>query len=366
MSLKLLISNINRWLSSKRHLVKPLLNPDLHLTTVEEQPVTPVKSIVRRRSGHNGGRKAVEFNIAEAIRLRAQGWTNRRIAWELKCGSEETVRLRLAKFQQASVAAIAAAQPDAVQVRPETPAVATPPPLANAAIQMPVQTPELTQQAPVHSQPHPAEPYLELLDNDAELCHRSEWFATMSGWRQDFFLVNSGNPLNLEFCTNNQQHAVSLARWDESYRGLEVFKNAAKIWIVLNPNDSNDVFLGSIVNDIWVREKSLVAVGSLLDICKWKVDARVGRIGFNGIKTDFSTFESVWKFQPCPQPNHTAVIAKLLEKPVAAKLTPLPQSFGTSEPWMSGGSGYAPSADWKPKIPSGGNPDGNDGSGFAF
>lgn len=356
--------------------MKPLLNPDLQLLNAD-LPL-PVKSIGRkpftfkgsigRRKG--GGRKPVEFNLPEAIRLRSLGWTNRRIAWELKCGSEETVRLRLAKFQQA---------PAIVAAAPEPPAVEPPSPLANAPAQMPVQTPELAQPSPVIPQPSPAatiptpSPEVEpppIEDNALQLLHRHPWLTEVDGgkfWGRDFFLVNGVNPLNLQYCTNNCQHAVSIVRWDESYRRLEVFQRAEHIWCILDPNDSNEVFLQSLVADLWVREKSAVTVCSALDIAKYMVDARVGRLGVRGVRISLEAFETIWKFIQMPSPNHVEIIRKLLEKPEAAKLTPLPQSFGTSESWMSGGGGgyQAPSSDFEPKITSGGgNP--NDGSGFAF
>ncbi|MGA7640067.1 MAG: hypothetical protein WCB00_24255 [Candidatus Acidiferrales bacterium] len=302
----------------------------------------------------------MEFNLSEAIRLRSLGWSNRRIAWELNCGSEETVRLRLAKFQP-SPAIVAAA--------PEPPAVEPPSPLASAAIEMPVETPELAQPSPVIPQAHSAatiptpSPEVEpppIEDNALQLLRRHPWLTEVDqSWRTQIFVVNAANPLNLQYASNNGQHCVALTRWHEDYRRLAVFKDAKHIWVVLDANDDNAVFLGSLVNDIWIREKCLVArVDSVLDVTKYKTTNH---------KMFAETFETVFHFQPLPSPNHVELIRKLLEKPPVSKFAQLQPSFGGVVPWQtSGGSGYAPPSDWKPKIPSGGNPDGNDGSGFAF
>ena len=75
-----------------------VLNNDLQSPVAEKQPVTPVKSTAKHRSGHNGGRKPVKFDLAEAIRLRALGWSYRRISWKLNV-SKQTVMARLAAVQ---------------------------------------------------------------------------------------------------------------------------------------------------------------------------------------------------------------------------------------------------------------------------
>ena len=324
--------------------------------TVRNAPLTPGETVTDTsqktadtvRTIRTGGRPKAKVDWGEAQHLHSQGMSYRRIARKLDIPLS-TLHDYLSKFTL-----------PAVETPPEPPAVALPSPLASAAIQMPVQVPELAQPSPAHSQGDSAvtEPYLKVLDNATELLRLRPWLTEVDqSWRTQMFVVNAANPLNLQYASNNGQHCVALTRWHEDYRRLAVFKDAKHIWVVLDANDDNAVFLGSLVNDIWIREKCLVArVDSVLDVTKYKTTNHKMFVG---------TFEHVFKFVACPQPNHTAVIAKLLEKPVAAKPALLSQSFGISEPWQtSGGSGYAPPSDWKPKLPPGGTD--NDGSGFCF
>ena len=282
-------------------------------------------------------------------------------------------------------AAVTAIDSDSPAVAENPPAAALPPSVMPVVASEPPAPPAIDLANPVPAQPSPTHAQGDstvddeisptpaatvepspIEDNAAELCRRSEWLRHRSSWRQEpFFLVNGSNPLNLEFVTNNREHGVAIAGWHEAYRDLELFKNAAKIWVVLSPDDDNAVFCWALSSTTsGFGSGAYVTVGSILDIAKWKVDSRVGRwVGSNGVKTAFETFEHVFKFQPMPQPNHVELIRQLLEKPEAAKPAQLPQSIGGVEPWMSGGSGYAPPSDWKPKIPSGGwNPNGNDGT----
>jgi hypothetical protein len=111
------------------------------------------------------------------------------------------------------------------------------------------------------------------------------------------------------------------------------------------------------VNDIWIREKCVVTVGNMLEIAKYKYDAKVGN----------ESFEAAFKFRPLPQPNHVEIIRQLLQKPMPAPVLQ-PSLGGLSEPWQTGGTGYAPPSGWRPNL--GSNPNGsghgNDGSGFCF
>ena len=357
MSLTLLISNIYKRL----YIRTAALTTGLTTVTVEQQPHNNPSNAVRKPKG---GRKPIEFNIVEAMHLRRQGWSYRRIAWKMHVATM-TVRARLIALESASlplpvqapVPVLSPIQqaPATVQNPRESPPVAPKPSALPVAAPKPLATPVLVQQAPTPAQ-SPSNALAQPIDNAEELIRRHPWLVEVDqSWRTQIFLVNSANPLNLQYASNNGQHCVALTRWHEDYRRLAVFKDAKHIWVVLDPNDDNDAFLGSIVSDIWLREKCLVArVDSVLDVTKYKTTNHKMFVG---------TFEHVFKFVACPQPNHTAVIAKLLEKPPAKPAQFSQPSFGGLEPWMPGGCGYAPSADWKPKLGGGGNPDGNDGSG---
>lgn len=47
-----------------------------------------------------GGRPSLDFDLHEALRLRAQGWGNRRIARQMNNVSRETVRQRLREYDE--------------------------------------------------------------------------------------------------------------------------------------------------------------------------------------------------------------------------------------------------------------------------
>jgi hypothetical protein len=332
--LKSLISNILKLVRGKTRALSP--------SKTSPQP-SEIQSTTVPRS--KGGRPPVAFDEAKGMRLRQQGWSDQKIARHMHV-APSTVGSRLRNWKPAPVAPPAAAkQPPVLPARPKPASEAVPVTPVAPVLSAPVQEPS---PAPVVSQAK---------DNADALLRRHEWLAAESSWRQCFFLVNAINPLNLEFCTNNSQHGVAIARWHESFRGLEVFENASRIWVVLDPADDNVEFLQSLMNDIWVREKCVVTVGNLLYIAKYKTDANVGH------KTTVENFEVARGFRPMPQPNHVEIIRQLLQKPMPAPETPQQTfgGYGAAESWRSGGNGYQAPSGWTPKLPSRSNPDGNDG-----
>jgi hypothetical protein len=295
------------------------------------------------RKKSNTGRKALELDVAAMWRMRQGGKSDAEVSRKFKCSSK-TVASRLRDYTPPIPP-----PPPKRQPQPTAVSVAAPKSVAPTAT---------FQDAPLPVPPGPE-------DNADELIRRHEWLAEESAWRQRFFLVNAVNPLNLQFCNNNSQHGVALAQWHESFRGLEVFENATRIWVVIDPADDNQAFLQSLVDDITIREKCLVAVGKLLDIAKFKTDANVGH------KMPVEIFEVACGFRPMPQPNHVEVIRGLLEKPTPPE-TPQSRWDGcvASESWRIGGNAHKTPSGWKPKLPSRSNPDGsgnpNDGLGVCF
>ena len=303
--LKSLISNILKLVRGKTRALSPL--------KTGQQP-SEIQSTTVPRS--KGGRPPVAFDEAKGMRLRQQGWSDQKIARHMHV-APSTVGSRLRNWKPTVLTpppppVQQAAAP--TQRQPEPPAVALKPPTVSVAV-------PTVQQAPVPIPQVPASP----IDNADDLLHRHEWLAAELAWRECFFLVNAINPLNLAFCTNNGQYGVAIERWHESYRGLEVFETASRIWVVLDPADDNAAFLQSLVDDIWIREKCVVTVGNVLDIAKYKTDACVGH------KMTVETFEVARGFGPMPQRNHTERVKQLLEKPTPPET---PQS-----PWGHGNNG---------------------------
>ena len=347
MTFRSLISSIIRLVRGKSRAIS--------LSKTGQQP-SEIQSTTVPRS--KGGRPPVAFDEAKGMRLRQQGWSDQKIARHMHV-APSTVGSRLRNWKPPVLPpppppVQQAAAP--TQRQPEPPAVALKPPTVSVAV-------PTVQQAPVPIPQVPASP----IDNADDLLHRHEWLAAELAWRECFFLVNAINPLNLEFCTNNSQHGVAIARWHESFRGLEVFENASRIWVVLDPADDNATFLQSLVDDIWIRERCAVTVGNLLYIAKYKTDANVGH------KMTVETFEAARGFKPMPQPNHTEIIRTLLQKPMPAPETPQQTfgGYGAPESWGIRGNAYQAPSGKRIEVPSSrSNPDdsghGNDGSGFAF
>jgi hypothetical protein len=344
--LKSLISNILKLVRGKTHALSP--------SKTGQQPSEIQLTAVPRSKG---GRPPVAFDEAKAMRLRQQGWSDQRIARHMHV-APSTVGSRLRNWKPPVLPpppppVQQAAAP--TQRQPEPPAVALKPPTVSVAV-------PTVQQAPVPIPQVPASP----IDNADDLLHRHEWLAAELAWRECFFLVNAINPLNLQFCNNNSQHGVAIDRWHESFRGLQVFENATKIWVVIDPADDNAAFLHSLVDDIWIRERCLVTVRSILDVAKYKTDACVGH------KMTVENFEAVCGFKPMPQQNHQEIIRTLLEKPMPAPETPQQTfgGYGAAESWGIGGNAYQAPSGWTHKLPPRSNPDGsghgNDGSGVCF
>ena len=300
-----------------------------------------------------GGRPPVAFDEAKGMRLRQQGWSDQKIARHMHV-APSTVGSRLRNWKP-PVPPPPPVPAQQTRRQPEPPAEAPKPPTVSVAV-------PTVQEAPVPIPQVPEPP----IDNADDLLRRHPWLAEESAWRECFFLVNAINPLNLQFCNNNSQFGVAVSRWHESFRGLQVFENATKFWVVIDPADDNAAFLHSLVDDIWVRERCLVTVGNILDVTKYKTDACVGH------KMTVEIFEVARGFKTMPQPNHTEIIRQLLQKPTPPETPQSPWGgYGASESWRIGGNGYQAPSGRRIEVPSSspnpnGSGHGNNGSGFCF
>jgi hypothetical protein len=350
MGLKSLISNVISRLTYKVGLLTTSHTPVSMVVTAAEPSVEP---------GSKRGRPpkrptALNFDLAEAVRLHRTGVGWKKIARRMSNVSWQTVSRRVKEYE----AAQAVAQP-VVQPEPVAPTSPLSKPSAVAEV--------IPEHSRIELDPPPELKPALPVDNAEGLLRGRPWLdqdLAFKSWRKIFFVVNGSNPVNLAYCGNNGWFAVALERWRESFAALALFEEATHIWVILNPADDNEAFLHSFVNDIQIRERCKVAVGSPLDIAKYAHDAGIP------YKISFECFERACGFSPMPQPNHVEIIARLLQK---AK-PPEPERMKTSwQPdWQMGGSGASSGySGVRIEVPSSGsNPNGsangNDGSGFAF
>ncbi|WP_181522861.1 hypothetical protein, partial [Pseudomonas aeruginosa] len=131
-----------------------------------------------------------------------------------------------------------------------------------------------------------------------------------------FFLVNGQQ--NLVYATGLEQLAASIDRWHEEYRDLEAFRDAERIWVVIDRRDDNGEFVRSLVNDIWIRERCVISVG-YVSFERWVQTVmrdRMHRMWDVSPRKwesyDSSQFEAAQHFVSLPQPNHVQRIEELL------------------------------------------------------
>lgn len=324
MSLKSLMSNIYNRLCD----TTSVLNDGLHGS---QSPLTPDlrPSITRKRNAAPaGGRSPVDFDLVEAMCLRALGWSYRRIARKMNNVSRETVRTRILDYE----AQFRVATADPVQQSPIVPVQQSAP-----VCKAPVALPAAPKPAPV--------PVVQVVAPPTPF----ELESVPAGTKA-FFLLNGEH--NAILARNCAQIAVGVERWDPSYASLPAFRDADRFWVVLNSSEDNRAFLLSIVDDIQIRERCAVSVdathGDLNQvqvICKrrllWERARHSAPIVDPAFRlADWSDFEKAYGFQPMPQPNHVRELEALLAPPPEPeRVSPLGGAFG--EPWRSGGSGWS-------------------------
>src|ERR1700676_5144756 len=140
MSLKSLIYNIYNRLCD----TTSVLNDGLHGSQLPLTPDLRPSVTRKRKAAPAGGRSPVDFDLVEAMRLRALGWSYRRIARRMNNVSRETVRARILDYE----AQFRVATPDPVQQRPIV-TVQQSAPVCKAPVALPV----APQPAPVPAVP---------------------------------------------------------------------------------------------------------------------------------------------------------------------------------------------------------------------
>ena len=361
MTLESLISNLFSRFSTKPRSPRDGYN--------QIQSVTPNNLPPAVTRSRHPRRPEVHFDLPQALKWLADGWSYRKIGRMMGI-SRETVRTRILAYearlraQQPRVEPVSppAPQPKPTQQIPPMPAVQPAPPAAPTT-QDSLQSdykPDWTfvppsQQAP---EPEPA-PVAEVEpvsvapvtppEPDSNYDELVQYWAIRG--RKDFkpdtkwlFLLNGQQ--NLAFATGLEQFAVSIDRWHEEYRDLEAFRDAERIWVVIDRRDDNGEFVRSLVNDIWIRERCVISVG-YVSFERWiqtVMRDRMHRMWDISPRKwesyDSSQFEAAQHFVSLPQPNHVQRIEELLVPPPEPdKPTILGGSF--EEPWRNGGSGWS-------------------------
>jgi hypothetical protein len=264
----------------------------------------------------NRTRPTVDFNLPEALRLRDLGWGNRKIARQMNNISRETVRTRLREH-------------DERHPKPPKPVQSSPlpdlkPPVASVP-QSPVSSPAMRPPVPpIPPVVPPAKPPEPVSNYDGLVAYWAlRGLPNVKINTRMFFLVHGAH--NVVLGTGSEQLVVAIDQWHQEYHDLEEFQNVERIWVVLDPREDNRAFLLSIVADIWVREKCLVVVSSVLDICRYRLAwERDHHAGFMSSVYD-AEFETACKFIPMPAPNYVREIEALL---VPAPAPDVPQPVG--------------------------------------
>jgi hypothetical protein len=320
MSLKSLISNIYNQLDSKTSV----LNDGLHRSESPLTPDLPQSATPKRKAASVGGRSPVDFDLVEAVRLRALGWSYRRIARKMNNVSRETVRARILDYE----AQFRVAPPEPLQQSPIVP-VQQSAPVCKAPVALPV----APQPAPVPVVPVVAVPTPFGLES-------------VPAGTKVFFLVNGEH--NAILARKCAQIAVGIERWHPSYATLPAFRDADTILVVINSDDDNRAFILSLVDDIWIRERCVISRGdSRITEVRWTWVQQVCKDRLMTQRANAGLSEEWWRqrfeapyFAPMPQPNHSERIEAFLAPP--KKEEPERRfSFGNRfEAWRNGGTGW--------------------------
>jgi hypothetical protein len=255
------------------------------------------------------------------LRLRALGWSYRRIARQMNNVSRETLRTRILDYE----AQFRVAPPETVQ----QPAI-VPEQQSAPVYKLPVTVP-----APV--------PVVQVVAPPAPFGLESVPTGTKA-----FFLANGEH--NAILARKCAQIAVGVERWDPSYASLPAFRDADRFWVVINSDDDNHAFFMSIVEDIWIRERCAISRGdSRITDVRWTWVQQVCKDRLMMQRANAGLSEEWWRqqfeapyFAPMPQPNHWVRIEVFLAPPTKEE-PDRPSGFGGpfEEPWRNGGSGWS-------------------------
>jgi len=255
----------------------------------------------------SGGRPRKDVDVDAVMRLHRLGWSDNRIARHLGI-SPHTVADRIAEWKP-SVAPMR--KPAGVTIPPAAPPIA------------PVQRPVTAYKPPLPVAPKPTPVPVPVVP-----APEPYGLGDIPAGCKAFFLVQG--KLNQEYMHNCAQLAIGIEQWHPTeYAMLAAFRDVEKIWIVINSNEDNRLFLMSIVNDLAIRERCLISVDNGATLCTQPV--RFGRFWVQHVakakllrdrphdgsrpEADMSIFEAIHNFQPIPLPSHKDKLDALLKSP---------------------------------------------------
>jgi len=286
----------------------------------------PVKPAVQYSKQFIEYHQPKDFNLSEALKLRAEGYSNGRIARTMGNVSKATVRRRLTEHDaqhpkpHVNPPPVPLYVPPHVRLNPPVPPILTPvvtaplheptPPM-DTAVELPVEpSVALTLPAPVTNLQAPA-----VIRRNLDMPH--------------VFLCR---PEHLKFALGSEQPCASFDSWRDEYRGLELFAPPRKFYVIVDAHDGaavNRAWLQSIAADIWLRERCLihrVDRGGVLHVfqtrfgCQRDYPAQAYSAGLAD-----SSFQQFVTFHPCPRADHYDVIEAFTRD---VKPPDVPQSGG--------------------------------------
>jgi hypothetical protein len=322
--------------------LKTPLHPHTQLTKADAPPVspnrtpaaTPIKR-VKFSKEFVQNHSPLDFNLTEALKLRAEGWSNGRIARKMNNVSVWTVRRRLMAY-------------DAAQMPKPAPAAEAP--------QQAEDNKKVAETKPIHNQntietkPVPVTVPLPVT-NLAELRNQPD--------TTNVFIVR---PESVKYGLGSEQPCIGFDIWHDEYRLLDMFQKPSKFWILVNAEDGSAVnrrWLESIAADIWLYERcSVLRIehGGVLSVLQARYDTQ-HRYPWQscGSKLADEIFETVFNFVQCPQPNHHELLAALTKD---ATNTTVP--IMDNQEW---GAGWSANEPLPPRARYDDRPRNNEGAG---
>ena len=266
----------------------------------------------------------LDFDLPEALRLRALGWGNRRIARQMNNVGKDTVRKRLREYDER---------------------VASQQSIINPVIKQPSIPP---QQAPM---PSP----VVTLTVPAPVTNFDDLFARrksqgLQDYPFDLSHVFLTRPEHLKFALGSEQPCITFDRWRDEYHLLEIFQKPERFYVLVVAEDGHQInrpWLDSLASDIWLRERCLVhriPRGNPLTIYQSRYSAhRQYRAQAYGARLADETFERWHKFEPMPLHSHHDLLAALSKDAVPIAK---PQEIGPYSTGWTAQASLPPQAGW--------------------
>jgi hypothetical protein len=279
-----------------------------HKTAVRKSP--PVSAVTANATARTTVKRAkfakefiqnqssLDFNLTEALRLRALGWGNRKIARKMNGVSRETVRKRLRDYDAAQVKA---AKPKPIPAAPQHEQQQS----SNNQIETASNSNRnQSETKPVTLKVPPP------VTNLAELTARRQ-ARGLENYPLNMTQVFIVRPEHVKYGLGSEQPCIGFNAWHPEYRMLEIFQTPVKFWVLVNAEDGaavNRSWLDSIAADIWLYERCKVLRiehGCVLSVFQARFGTHRRYPGqAYGARLADDTFEGQFNFEPMPLRSH--------------------------------------------------------------